>query len=53
LLNYIGSIFLHSGMSSGLQEAATAAINAAPTPTAKAQAALFVVLTSSEYQIIQ
>jgi uncharacterized protein (DUF1800 family) len=53
LLNYIGSIFLHSGMSSGLQEAATTAINAATTPTAKAQVALFTVLTSSEYQIIQ
>jgi uncharacterized protein (DUF1800 family) len=53
LLNYIGSVFLHSGMSSGLQAAATTAINAATTPTAKAQADLFVVLTSSEYQIIQ
>jgi uncharacterized protein (DUF1800 family) len=53
LLNYIGSIFLHSGMSSGLEEAATTAINAATTPTAKAQAALYVVLTSSEYQIVQ
>jgi uncharacterized protein (DUF1800 family) len=53
LLNYIGSIFLHSGMSTGLQAAATTAINAAATPTAKAQAALYVVLTSSEYQIIQ
>jgi uncharacterized protein (DUF1800 family) len=53
LLNYIGSIFLHGGMSPGLQQAATTAINAATTPTAKAQAALYVVLTSSEYQIIQ
>jgi uncharacterized protein (DUF1800 family) len=53
LLNYIGSIFLHSGMSSELQSAATTAINAAATPTAKVQAALYVVLTSSEYQIIQ
>ena len=53
LLSYIGSVFLHSGMSSGLTAAATTAINAATTPTAKVQAALFVVLTSSEYQIIQ
>jgi len=53
LLNYIGSVFLHSGMSSQLQQAATTAINAATTPTAKAQAGLYVVLTSSEYQIIQ
>jgi len=53
LLNYIGSIFLHGGMSSGLEAAATTAINSATTPTAKVQAALYVVLTSSEYQIIQ
>ncbi len=53
LLNYISSIFLHGGMSSDLEAAATAAVNSATTPTAKAQAALYVVLTSSEYQIIQ
>jgi hypothetical protein len=53
LLNYIGSIFLHSGMSPALQAAATTAVNAAATPTAKVQAALYVVLTSSEYQIVQ
>jgi hypothetical protein len=53
LLSYISSIFLHGGMSSNLEAAATAAINSAATPMAKAQAALYVVLTSSEYQIIQ
>lgn len=53
LLNLINSVFLHGGMSSGLQAAATSAIDAAATPMAKAQAALYVVLTSSEYQIIQ
>jgi uncharacterized protein (DUF1800 family) len=53
LVNYIGSVFLHSGMSSSLQQLATDAANAATTPTAKAQAALYVVLTSSEYQVIQ
>ena len=37
-------------MSAGLEQAATDAVNAAATPTAKAQAALYVVLTSSEYQ---
>ena len=52
LLNYISSIFLHGSMSSALAEAATDAINAAATPLAKAQAALYVVLTSGEYQII-
>jgi uncharacterized protein (DUF1800 family) len=53
LLEYISSVFLHDGMSTALQQAATAAANAAATPTAKAQAALYVVLTSSEYQIVQ
>ena len=52
LLNYIGSVFLHGTMSPALEQAATDAINAAATPTAKAQAALYVVLTSGEYQII-
>jgi len=53
LLSYIGAVFLHGGMSSTLEEAATTAVNAASTPAAKAQMALYVVLTSSEYQIIQ
>jgi uncharacterized protein (DUF1800 family) len=53
LLNYIGSVFLHGDMSAALQQAATSAVNAATTPTAKAQAALYVVLTSGEYQVIQ
>ena len=53
LLDYIGGIFLHGGMSAGLQQAAATAVNAQTTPLAKAQAALYVVLTSSEYQIIQ
>jgi len=53
LLSYIGAVFLHGAMSSALQEAATTAVNAASTPAAKAQMALYVVLTSSEYQVIQ
>jgi uncharacterized protein (DUF1800 family) len=52
LLNTINSTFLHSSMSPALEEAATDAVDAAPTPMAKAQAALYVVLTSGEYQII-
>jgi uncharacterized protein (DUF1800 family) len=52
LVNYIGSIFLHGSMSSALQQAATDAVNAASTPKAQVQAALYVVLTSGEYQII-
>jgi uncharacterized protein (DUF1800 family) len=53
LLDYIGYAFLHSNMSSSLQAAATSAANAQSTATAKAQAALYTVLTSSEYQVIQ
>jgi len=52
LLAYISSVFLHGSMSPALEEAATNAINAASTPTAKTQAALYIVLTSDEYQII-
>jgi uncharacterized protein (DUF1800 family) len=52
LLSYISSIFLHGSMSSALTQAATDAIDAASTPLAKAQAALYVVLTSAEYQIV-
>jgi hypothetical protein len=52
LLSYINSIFLHGSMSSALAQAATDAVNAATTPLAKAQAALYVVLTSGEYQMI-
>jgi hypothetical protein len=53
LIQYIGYAFLHSGMSTGLAEAATSAASAVTTPAARAQAALYVVLTSSEYQIVQ
>jgi uncharacterized protein (DUF1800 family) len=52
MVNEIGYVFLHSGMSSALAQAATSAASAQTTPLAKAQAALYVVLTSSEYQVI-
>jgi uncharacterized protein (DUF1800 family) len=52
MVNYIGSVFVHSGMSSALTAAATSAANAQSTATAKAQAALYVVLTSNEYQVV-
>lgn len=52
LLDYISSIFLHGSMSPALEQAATDAVNAASRAQAKAQAALYVVLTSGEYQII-
>ena len=53
LIDYISYVFLHHSMSSNLKQAATDAANAAATPAAKAQAALYVVLTSAEYQVIQ
>ena len=53
LLDYIGYVFLHGAMSSNLAQAATDAANAATTATTKAQAALYIVLTSSEYQVVQ
>jgi uncharacterized protein (DUF1800 family) len=52
MVNYIGYVFLHSGMSSALTQAATTAANAQSTALTKAQAALYVVLTSNEYQVI-
>ena len=52
LLKYISSIFLHGAMSSALEQSATTAVDAASTPTAQAQAALYMVLTSGEYQVI-
>jgi hypothetical protein len=52
LLSAINSAFLHGSMSPALEQAATDAVNAASTPTAKTQAALYVVLTSNDYQII-
>jgi hypothetical protein len=58
LINYISQVFLHSSMSAGLEQAVTDAMNAASeasagNPEAMVQAALYVVLTSGEYQIIQ
>jgi uncharacterized protein (DUF1800 family) len=53
LLQYISYVFLHSSMSQALELQATDAVNAVTTPTTKAQAALYVVLTSGEYQIVQ
>jgi uncharacterized protein (DUF1800 family) len=45
--------FLHHAMSSSLQQAALSAAAAATGAKAQAQAALYVVLTASEYQIVQ
>jgi uncharacterized protein (DUF1800 family) len=53
MVDYIGSVFLHQAMSNDLREAAISAAGAATGAEAQAQAALYVVLTSSEYQIVQ
>jgi uncharacterized protein (DUF1800 family) len=58
LINYINQVFLHSSMSADLEQAVTDALNAAGQTSkgnaeAEAQAALYVVLTSGEYQIIR
>ena len=53
LLDYISYVFLHHSMSAGLEQAAAAAANAQTTAAARVQAALYVVLTSSEYQVVQ
>jgi uncharacterized protein (DUF1800 family) len=53
LIDGISYVFLHHSMSTNLQQAATNAANAVTTPQARMQAALYVVLTSGEYQIVQ
>jgi uncharacterized protein (DUF1800 family) len=53
MMDYISYVFLHHSMSAALSQAAVNAANAAGTPTAKVQAALYTVLTSGEYQVIQ
>jgi hypothetical protein len=59
LVDYISYVFDRHSMSSDLQQAAIGAANAATgadaaaTALAQARAALYVVLTSSDYQIVQ
>jgi uncharacterized protein (DUF1800 family) len=53
LVSYINYAFLHQSMSPELQQAATSAAKAATSAQGRVQAALYVVLTSSEYQVIQ
>jgi len=53
LLDHIAYVFTHHSMSPELQQAATSAASAVTTTLARVQAALYIVLTSSEYQVIQ
>ena len=52
LVDYISLVFLHHNMLKELQDAVTTAANAATTPQRKVQAALYIALTSSEYEVI-
>ena len=52
LLSVINQVFLHGSMSANLYNEANIAASAQSTPQARAQAALYVTLTSGEYQII-
>jgi len=52
LLDSISSLFLYHSMSSDLRQAASEAVNAASTPQRRVQAALYIALTSGEYQIV-
>ena len=53
MMDYISYVFLHHSAPAPLTQAAENAANAAGSPMAKVQAALYTVLTSGEYQIIQ
>ncbi len=53
LIDYASYVFLHHTMPPGLLEQASAAAEAAASPMARAQAVLYLVLTSSDYQVIQ
>lgn len=52
LLDYISYVFLHHSMTKPLQQAVADAANAAPVPLARVRAALYIALTSGEYQVI-
>jgi len=53
LLDYISYVFLHHSMSSNLTITAMDAANTPASALARVQQALYIVLTSSEYQVIQ
>ncbi|MGB7758667.1 MAG: DUF1800 domain-containing protein [Bryobacteraceae bacterium] len=53
MIDYASFIFLHANTPPALYEQAAAAAAAATSPMARAQAILYLVLTSSDYQVIQ
>jgi uncharacterized protein (DUF1800 family) len=52
LLDRIDCVFMHRSMSSSLKQAALSAAQAASTPEKAVQAALYVVLSSAEYNVV-
>jgi uncharacterized protein (DUF1800 family) len=52
LLQMINTVFFHDAMSNDVSSAMTKAMAAVTLPSDKAKAALYIALTSSEYQII-
>lgn len=52
LLTQINTVFFHGAMSDALKTAINQAMNAVTAPTDKAKAALYIALSSAEYQII-
>lgn len=52
LIDYISSVFLDHGMSADLKQAATSAAQAATSAANAVKAALYIVLTSGEYQVV-
>ena len=52
LMLYLNELFFHGTMSSSLQAAIQSATDAVSAPTDKAKAAVYVALTSNEYQVI-
>jgi uncharacterized protein (DUF1800 family) len=52
LINRINAVFFHNDMSSNVEDAITAALAPLTAASDKAKAALYVALTSGEYQII-
>jgi uncharacterized protein (DUF1800 family) len=53
LADYVSQIFLHHTMSKNLTQAVVTAADAATSPSRAVQAALYIALTSGEYQIVQ
>lgn len=53
LLDHISYLFLHGSMSTALLEACANAMSATTSAQSRVQAALYTVLTSNEYQVIQ